>query len=228
MKVTLVEKHPVSEGVETFIFEPEQPLAWKAGEFWQLILPHESEDGRGHERLFTISAAPFESRPAITTRIDADPMSTLKQTLRRLEIGDVIEATVPEGDFVVDDLEAEYVFLVGGIGITPVRSILNQLAHEGTMPKVQLLYANRSDEIPFRAELDKISADYPSLKTNYLIDPERLNEETIKRYVPNLTTPLFYISGPDPMVEALEEELVKLGVARDRIKTDGYGGYKVI
>src|ERR1700677_4006122 len=108
MKVRIIEKQPVSKGVETFVFEPEQPVEWRPGYYWKLTFPHENADDRGIERWFTISAPPVTGKPTITTRVDGHPMSSFKQ---HLEVGAEMEAEAPEGDFVIDNLDGDYVFL---------------------------------------------------------------------------------------------------------------------
>ena len=129
MNLRLIERHSETNGVLTFTFEPEQPMVWQAGQYLHYTLRHDQEDDRGSERWFTIAAPPFERRPRITTRLAAES-SSFKQALGRLPLGGVIEADGPEGDFVVDDPEHDYVFIAGGIGITPFRAILLQLDHD--------------------------------------------------------------------------------------------------
>ena len=227
MTVEFISKHEVSPGVETFIFHPEHKISWQPGYYWKLTLPHPHTDDRGEERWFTISAAPFEGNPAITTRMDGDPQSSWKQALAKLQPGEKLEAEEPEGDFVITDLEGSYVLLAGGIGITPFRSMLTQWDHHGRMPaEVQLIYGNRSEVAPFQEDLEELAAKYDEFTITYLVEPQRLSAETIRRYVPDLDGPTFYVSGPEPMVEVLEKVMqTELGIAKERLKTDFFPGY---
>ena len=230
MRVKFVSKQEVAPGVVTFTFEPEKLVKWTPGFYWKLTLQHDNPDDRGTERWFTISAAPFEKLPAITTRMDGQPRSSFKNALDRLKPGDVLEADEPEGDFVVNDLAAGYVFLAGGIGITPFRSMLVQWDHDRKLPaEVNLIYANRSEEAPFQEEMEELAAKYDEFTITYLVEPDHLTPESIKQFVPDLTAPVFYASGPEPMVEALEQEMTtELGIPKERLKTDFFPGYTKI
>ncbi len=66
-----------------------------------------------------------------------------------LPVGAEIEADGPEGDFVVTDPKRNYIFVAGGIGITPFRSILADADHNGHKLKVHLLYGNHDNRYPF-------------------------------------------------------------------------------
>jgi ferredoxin-NADP reductase len=228
MKLKLLEKRSETPGVTTFIFEPQEPLSWKPGQYVHYVLHHLPTDDRGSDRWFTNAAAPFENQVRITTRHTEKNGSSFKKKLFNLAEGKNIEISVVGGDFVVDDLTQEYVFIAGGIGITPFRSILKQLHHDKTPIKVTLLYANRDQNIVYKEELEELAKNNPDFTIHYVLSPERIDEEKIKTLIPeipDLQKPLFYISGPEPMVDALGETLKQMGVTEDRIKQDWFPGY---
>ncbi len=225
MKLTLIGKRVEAEAVTSFVWQPEVPLAWEAGQYLEYTLPHENPDERGIQRWFTIASAPYEGTPMITTRVAPDRSSTFKVALQTLEPGATIEVDAPEGDFVLGDPTAEYVFIAGGIGVTPFHSILKEADHAGTRLKVTLLYANRSADVPFGAELDSFAAHNSNLKIIYLTDPERIDELSIRKYVPNLASSMLYVSGPEKMVKGIAAELVRLGATEGNIKMDDFPGY---
>lgn len=225
MKLKLIERKPEVPGVESFVFAPAEPIVWKAGQYLHYVLHHEPTDDRGSDRWFTIASSPYEKNPMITTRFNEERSSSFKKALKALKIGDEIEVSEVEGDFTLEDLGAEYVFLAGGIGITPFHSIIKELAHEGTMPRIALLYANRDEHIPYRSELDAIAQSNPNLTIHYLAADERLDEGTIKKYVPDPGKPIFCVSGPEPMVESLGTVLKSIGVQADHLKQDWFPGY---
>src|SRR5579872_4670066 len=131
MKLQLLNRKTEAPRVESFIFQPQEPVSWKAGQYFHYVLHHEPTDDRGSDRWFTIASAPFEGHIMITTRFAENKSSSFKNKLQNLQIGESIEVSFLEGDFIVDDPTQEYVFIAGGIGITPFRSVLKQLAHEG-------------------------------------------------------------------------------------------------
>jgi ferredoxin-NADP reductase len=228
MKLVLKDKIQETSDVITFIFEPDEQVEFKAGQFLHYVLHHDKTDDRGSDRWFTISAAPFERVVRITTRFNAERSSTFKEALKGLKVGDDIEATEVDGDFIVDPStnSGPLVFIAGGIGVTPYRSILLQLDHDNKPLNINLLYANKSpDNVPFKKEFDQLAEKHPEFKINYIFDPEKINKESIKKYVPDLNKPIFYVSGPEPMVDAISETLKNMGVPEDHLKGDWFPGY---
>jgi len=225
MILKLKNRKSEASDVESFIFEPSEPITWKAGQFSHYVLHHEPTDDRGSDRWFTISSAPFENVVMLTTRFSNEQSSTFKKNLKDLIIGKSIEISDIDGDFVIEDSNKEYIFIAGGIGVTPFRAILKQLEHESKSINVTLLYANRDEHIPYKEELEAIAENNSNFKINYIISPERINENKIRKLVQNLHKPLFYISGPEPMVEDLGKVLKSMGIAEDHIKQDWFPGY---
>ncbi|MBX6334234.1 hypothetical protein IRY61_02745, partial [Candidatus Saccharibacteria bacterium] len=135
----------------------------------------------------------------------------------------------PEGDFTLQDPARNYLFVVGGIGITPIRSMLTEAAAKGLQLNASLLYANRSEQdIPFRDELEAMRAANPNLKIEYVIEPDRLDEARLRAAIQAIENPLIYISGPEPMVKSLAEQVKAMGVAEENIKMDDFPGYERI
>jgi ferredoxin-NADP reductase len=225
MKLKLTVRKTESPGVESFIFKPEKPLVWKAGQFLHYVLNHASTDDRGSDRWFTIASAPYESNVMLTTRFAAKAGSTFKKTLKALKPGDSIEVSDLDGDFILSDSKKSYVFIAGGIGITPFRAILKQAAHDGKQLRVTMLYANRKTVAAYKKELDALTKRNPNFKIHYLFHPQRIDQQTIKELVHDLKTPLFYVSGPEPMVESVGQLLQQIGVPKKRIKQDWFPGY---
>lgn len=225
MKLKLIEKKPEVRGVESFVFEPSEPLSWKAGQYLHYRLTHDSADDRGIERWFTASSAPYEKNIMITTRIADAKGSTFKAALQALPIGGSIESDYVDGDFTVEDPSEEYVFLAGGIGITPFHSILKEADHAGMKLRVTLLYANRDENVTFKEELTAWAARNPNLVIRYLTSPERIDRGTIEASVADVKTPMFYISGPEPMVKSLALTIEEMGVPTEHVKLDDFPGY---
>lgn len=224
MQFRLVDKFEVVPGVITFVWEPEEPVAWQGGQFIRYSLPHDNADDRGSNRFFTIAAPPYEGNPRITTRF-SEKSSSFKSALGALNSGDTIEAGRPSGDFVAD-AGRPLVLVAGGIGITPFRAILLQLDHEGKDIRGHLLYANRDENYVFRDELDAIAAKHPGFKISYMTEPKRIELSDLQAAAGEFDDPLFYLSGPEPMVEHFKDLLVDAGTNEDVIKTDYFPGYE--
>jgi len=223
MQLVLRSKESVQEGVISFIFEPQEPLAWEPGQYLHYVLSHEGADDRGLERWFTIASAPYEKNIAITTRFDGERVSSFKSALRHMNEGETIEADGPKGKFVLQPGEHRHIFISGGIGITPFHSMIKQFAHDNHMPKIDLLYANRDGNFVYMDELQKISKDYPSL---HIIEfaGKKIEEADLEPYLADESS-IFYLSGPHFMVDAYEQLLKNKNIPETAILTDYFPGY---
>jgi ferredoxin-NADP reductase len=225
MKFTLSATKREANDTFSFIFAPEEPLQWKAGQLLRYVLNHPNPDDRGVERFFSIASAPHEEHVMLTTRF-ASKSSSFKKALKNLRRGDAVEAHDLEGDFVVDDSQKTFVFIAGGIGITPFRAILLDLDYNKKPLNVQLLYANRDNDFPYRKELEALRTRHPEFRIDYVVSPNRIDEKSIPQLVPDIEEPMLYVSGPEPMVESMDETLKKIGVPEERIKNDFFPGYE--
>lgn len=224
IKLTLAERRRETPDTVTLRFTAADLRGWKPGQYLHYTLDHPFPDSRGIERYFTIASAPFERRVQLTTRV-AEKGSSFKKALLALEIGGVVEADGLEGDFVVDDPKRRHVFIAGGIGVTPYRAILLALDHDSAPIDVDLLYANRDENFPFKSELEALAARRPGLRLRYFSGQNRLDEAAIRREVGDLAEPLFYVSGPQPMVESFGKLLKGMDIPEARLKNDDFPGY---
>ena len=148
--------------------------------------------------------------------------------LNNLKIGDGIEARGPDGDLYIQDFKKQYVFVAGGIGITPFWSILKQLNYEKKIPNIILLYANKDNNILFKDELEQISKKFNKLKIIYFISPSRITKESLKKLKLDFKKTIFFISGPENMIYKIKMLLNSLGVKDENMKEDYFTGYKKI
>jgi glycine betaine catabolism B len=228
MKLKLIDKIERTKDIISFIFAPAEELTWQAGQFLHYVLHHEPTDDRGSDRWFTISSAPFEKNVMLTTRLNKEKSSSFKNKLQSLEIGKNIEVSYLEGDFIVEDPNLNYLFIAGGIGITPYRSIIKQLEFEKNPINITLLYANRDQDVVFKDELESIAKNNPNFKIHYIFSPVHIDENKVKELVPDYQNRIVYVSGPEVMVEALLKMLREMGMPEDKIKGDWFPNYPEI
>jgi ferredoxin-NADP reductase len=222
MKLTLTEKEHLLDNVWAFRFRPSEPLEWTAGQYVRVELPHDTPDSEGTKRWFTVSSAPFEGIVQITTRVT---QSTFKQALSKLEQGGELELLeAPHGDFVWQDTDMPLLFVAGGIGVTPFRSILKQRAHDHHPLNITLVYGSRTPDVPFKDEFDQLAASDDHFKVIYATG-EPLTAEKLATLAPNLNGSLVYLSGPEPMVEALGDQLKAHGLPESQLKQDFFPNY---
>jgi ferredoxin-NADP reductase len=225
MKLILDHTKQEAPDVVSFIFKSEAPITWRAGQFLVYTLHHPNPDERKEERYFTIASEPQTGMPMITTRFTNDHGSSFKQALRAMKPGDAIEAMGPDGEFVVDDPNQQSVFIAGGIGVTPFHSILIDLDKRGLPLNAILMYANRTEDAVYRVELEALAKKHPEFKIVYFIGDKRIDEAAIREVAPDLLKPIFYVSGPQPMVQAFEKMLKGMNVPKEHVKHDYFPGY---
>lgn len=213
------------QGVMSFIFEPEKPVEWEPGQYLHYVLPHPDADDRGAGRWFTISSAPFEKDIVLTTRFTDDGSgSSFKKALHGLENGQEIEFDDgPKGFFLVQPDVTRHIFIAGGIGITPYRSMLLQLDHDNKHIPVDLLYSNRDANFIFDEELAAVAKKHPEFKIKKY-SGQQIQKDELEIYSQGGSF-MFYLSGPRPMVESYQHMLEELAVPEKRILTDYFPGY---
>ncbi len=130
------------------------------------------------------------------------------------------------------------VFLAGGIGITPIRSILQQVTQERLPHKLYLFYSNReADDAAFLEEFENMTAQNPNFTLIPTVTRHRtiawphekghINREMLSRYLLGLNGPIYYVAGPSGMVTAMTELLNSSGISQDDMRTEEFGDYKL-
>lgn len=218
MKVTYVSRKQEALDVYTYNFEIDKKPRHIAGQYIELKLPHENPDERGEKRWFTLSNSPTEELLSITTRVSTDG-SSFKKALQRLKAGTILNMAEPMGDFVLPkDGSIPLLFVAGGIGCTPFRSILKYLQDTGEQRKISLLYSTDSEErFAFLDVFDK-------LNDNFIKQTTRLTVDQINSHLSSEATHV-YLSGPEQMVETFEKELKSIGIDERRFHGDFFPGY---
>src|SRR5688572_28479949 len=150
MNVILDHTEDIAENIKTFWFKPAKPVHYVAGQFTELYLPHDGADDRGTRRWFTLSSSPTEPLVSITTKF-SDPGSSFKRTLAGLKPGTALALASPMGDFVLPkDASRPLVFVAGGMGITPMRSMIKYLLDCHEQRDIHLIYAvTKREELAF-------------------------------------------------------------------------------
>ncbi len=225
MKFKLMEKRQELKDVFSFIFQPEKPVTWQAGQFVLYKIPHDHPDNRGDTRIFTISSPPYQGKIMFTTRYFFQESSSFKRALFTKEVGDFVEAIRIQGHFTLEDADKKLVFIAGGIGITPFHSILLDLEKKKNIKDIILIYSNKDEEsIIFKETLNRLENAFQGLKIHYIFSPQRCDQVLIKEIVPDFQQRIFYLSGPIRMVMAVEEALQQLNIDAGQIRKDYFPG----
>jgi ferredoxin-NADP reductase len=235
-KASFLEKRDVVPGIKTFVFRPEKKIEFKAGQyaFFGFEL-----DGKRFRKHFTISCVPG-SRDIEFTTIVSD--SGYKQALDSLKEGHEAEVSRPMGEFTLDSRKSDKVaFLVGGIGVTPVKSILEDLKNRKEKGlEVFVFYSNRSEErIAFRKELEELAKALGFVEIvhtltdldgeqqkNWMGETGFIDRRMVKRHLVSEEEFCFFVVGPPSFNEAMEKMLKgDLAIPEEKILKENFSGY---
>ena len=224
-------KSRLAPDVMEFTCRP-QRLAFAPGQYMEFTLGHPNADSRGNRRYFTLASSPTEDQLRLGVRFYPRG-SSYKQTLARLDSRTPLLVGQLAGDFTLpSDQSRKLVFIAGGIGITPFRSMLKYLIDTKQRRNIVVLYANRRpQDIVYQDVLAVAHAQLGAHIIYTLTDPAqtpkewqgaqgRVNERMIASMNPDYRERWFYLSGPPEMVRSTGAALRKLGVPRGHIKRD--------
>ncbi len=242
MTLTFKRREQVARDTYDFVFEKDRKFNFKPGQYLEWTLAHGEKDNlgadnRGIRRYFTIASSPTETEIRIGVKFYPEP-SSFKNALLNMKTGDKIVASQLSGDFVMPkDKKQKLVFIAGGIGVTPFRSMVKYLIDNGETRDVSIMYSNRElADIAYTKLFDE-AYEKLDIKTFYtLTEKEKVpvnwrgnigyfDSNFIKREIPDYKNCLFYLSGPQSLVLAFEDTLGKMGINRSRIKTDYFPGF---
>lgn len=220
-------------------------LNYRAGQY-SIVDLGTSEDPKGPIRSFTLASSPTEKGSVlITTRIRDTPF---KQKLSGLEAGTVVKITAPAGEFTLsEDYSKPVVFLSGGIGVTPFRSMIKYATDKQLPLKITMFDSNRNQaNILYKDEFDSWEKLNKNLKIVYTITGKEaeslspsvasewkgekgwIDKAMLMRHLSKeeLSKSIFYICGPPAMLNAMQQLLSKeIEVPDDRIKVEEFPGY---
>lgn len=233
----LKKKERLNEDSLDLIFNPIKPFAYLPGQYMEWTIEHNNTDSRGNRRYFTLSSSPTEEDISIGVKF-SNRGSSFKEALLQVDRNSLISASQLGGDFVLpENSRQKLVFIAGGIGITPYRSMLKYLIDKRDKRDIILFYAvNKLENIAYQ-DILKEAKRYLDLKI-YFILPERnkssnnpnilygyLKDKDIESIVTDYKDRHFYISGPNTLVSSIKRELLKIDVPRKNIVTDLFSGY---
>jgi glycine betaine catabolism B len=231
------EKIKAAENTYEYVFTSSNKLHFKPGQYLEWTLPHGRADMRGNRRYFTIASSPTEEDIHLGVRMEQQS-STFKKKLAEMKPTDTFVASQLMGDFTLpEDKNKKLVFIAGGIGVTPFRSMVKYLLDKKEQRSIVLFYTNKTaDEIAYKDIFDKAQKEL-GLKPIYVLTnmdripaawpgkAGRIDEKMITEEVPDFKERTFYISGPNAMVDAYKHLLNKMGVPHNQIVTDYFPGF---
>ena len=238
-RVTLVLSRKIEIAKDTFelVFTKQGGINHIAGQYMEWTLPHDHPDNRGVRRCFTISSAPHDSEVRLGIKV-FEKGSSFKNTLINLPIGSMVYGVNPAGDFILPHSKSKrVVWIAGGIGVTPFASQMRDLINKNEKRDITLFYANKTeaeigyvkliDEARMRIGMKYVSvlADKTQLSVGWIGESGFIDKPMLDRHLKDIPNYVYYISGPQGMVESYKKILSDSGVPNKNIITDYFPGF---
>lgn len=215
----LKEKIQIGPDIYEYVFNGK--LNFLAGQYLEWTLGQKNPDSRGSRRYFTLASSPTEDNLRLGIKFYLNG-SSFKNSLFNMKIGNQIVAASLSGEFnLPKDINKKLVFIAGGIGVTPFRSMIKFLLDTNQKRDIILLYSNKTQsDIVYKDILNQVRTVYVNTDKQGFID-----EKMIRREAPDFKERTFYLSGPHSMVDVFEKTLKKMGIQGNQIKIDFFPGY---
>jgi ferredoxin-NADP reductase len=237
-QMTLMDRQRIARDTMAFWLDTNGTnYEFRAGQHADFTFLHPSPEHEGdNSRTFSLASSPQDkAQVMIALRMRE---TGFKTALKAAALGTKLQVSRPRGSFTLHkDATRPAVFLAGGIGITPMRSILHWAAQERLEHKLYLFYSNRHlEDAAFLGELEDLAVQNPYFKFiptltgvespawHYEHGP--IDRGLLARCLHGLNAPIYYVAGPSGMVAAMTNLLHCSGVGEDDIKTEEFGDYK--
>jgi len=220
--------------IKSFRFAVPEDIDFKPGQFFRVTIRIKEQEATKH---FSFSNSPTEKGYVeFTKRITNSEFS---QALDQLKIGDWAKIKMPYGLFTFEGEYEKIAFLIGGIGITPVRSICKYVCDRKLPTDIVIIYGNKTEkDIAFHEDFSKMAAENNRLRVVYTLDNPidktvwegrigLINSRMVKEEIPDYLERVFYICGPPKMVNSLISVIHnELKIDNGKIILENFSGYE--
>ena len=232
IRLNLIERIKRTSTIKSFRFSAEQKINFIPGQFIKIIFDEANLSNKDINKCLSLSSSPSKGYIEITKRLSG---SSFSEKLDSLKIGDNILSEGPLGNCVFKQEYKKIGFLIGGIGITAVISIIEDIMDKGIDTDVILLYSNKtSGDIAFKGELDNWQ-NYKNIKVVYVITGGEVKDSSyitgyidknlIIERISDLEDREFFVFGPPAMVDSMRSLCLEIGCQKQKVKTESFVGY---
>lgn len=221
MKRYILELKKVSRvGDDYYVFDFVKPegITYKNGQYGAFMHVGKEIEGR-KMRAFSFAASIDEDFFRIATKIIETP-SDFKDKMRSLSPGETMTVDGPLGSFTLEN-DRKAVFIAGGIGITPIRSILTEISNGDYNHDVELLYAEDRAIYPFSSEFDRMN----KVNVHYIDSREETAKKITNMIGKYMNDAIYYMAGSPGFIKATKAHLEQGGILTKNIKYDQFNGY---
>ncbi len=219
-----------TEDVKSVRFRRPKGFDYLSGQ-WAFVTVGGEEEQK--TKPLSFSSSPTEDFLEFTKRLTGHEFSN---DFAAMEVGDAATIRGPYGKLTLQENHKKICMLSGGIGVTPLRSMIRYSTDKVLETSIILLYSNRfeDDSIAFMDDFDEMRARNPNLEVIVTITRPghgwkglagRISQEMIEKKVPDYSARVFYSCGPKPMVDAMVAMLSEMGLPEKQIKYEYFSGY---
>lgn len=228
----LIERIKRTSEVESFRFSSPEPINFIPGQFAKVIFEPGQANNKELNKYISFSSSPLKDYIEITKKISDSKFS---KRLTELKVNDEVMIEAPLGSCVFKDEYKKIAFLIGGIGITPVISIIEYIIEKNINTDIALIYSNRLEDFAFKKELDAWDSSFDNLKVIYTVTDckprdlkcvsGRITRGFLIANIDNWQERMFFIFGSPNMVEAMNNLCRETGCGKDMVKIERFIGY---
>jgi len=208
------------------------PFTYEPGQYLPIRL---NVNGENVKRIYTIASSPSQ-RYYCELTIKREELGLMSRFMHdNVKEGDLIEADKPGGKFTFDGSSANSIVLIGGgVGITPLMTVLRYLTDSGWKKPIYFLFSCKSlDDFIFRRELEYLNKRNDNMLLHCFVseltkdvayaEQGRINTQRISELVPNIDKRLVHFCGSPPMMDAIKGMLAELNVPAEQAKNEAFG-----
>jgi propane monooxygenase reductase subunit len=219
----------------TFRFEapPGGLPNFRPGQFYAIEIP--TKDGAWIRRSYSVASSPLETGGLDFTVKILEGGAGTTALFHHMKVGDSVRASGPFGEFTLE-VGRPSIFVAGGVGVTPIMSMLRTLDATRSQLSACLLYSNRARrDVIFEKELRAIERRNPNFHFHYALTREageaeawfsraRFGAAEVARICEGMEGRVGYLCGPDAMMEEAGRALLALGIPRADIRMEAFLG----
>lgn len=223
----LKEKKQIAHDSYSFKMTVPEGYSWKAGQHVMWRIPgYEVDEGDRDTRVFTIASAPEDGFLMFATKIGDLHTSFKDILLKKIEPGDTIQVAEPLGTFGFNPEKEKSLIIVGGIGITPIRSIMrHELDSHKNGHKIHMLFSEAGGDHPFGDFFREADAKLEDFSVEFVTEVDVFTGKTAEYAKANGNEAEYLIAGSPGMNAAFTKQLQELGIKDSNIVKDEFFGY---
>ncbi len=234
-KATVVDIRDMTHDIKEIRFKLEEPaeIDFKAGQYMQLITPRYAKVRQSVSRAYSISSNP-DHKDFIELIIRRVPEGICTTWVHdHLQVGDEVNLTGPFGDFFIQDTEADMLFVAGGSGKAPIKSMLEYLEKRKSTRRMGYFFgAQKRDELYHTEMFEQLEKKLPDFKYfPILSQPSEACEwdgrcgyvlPFFDEYIKDPMNTEAYLCGSPGMIAAVVKDLIKRGIPEEKIYFDSF------